>query len=114
VTAHLIILTDIGLRAVPMLRGTSPSSRRSRPALLNVVPSRIRPPIADNQARHIAVDLMSALEIACVRSIPTALQRHPHGSIVHRNLPSAPVVSGAMAGRASHVPPDDAGDCDLV
>src|SRR5258708_18017606 len=57
-------------------------------ALLNVVPA------ADPLARlriikHsiLAVDFMFDLEIARVRSIPMALQRHPHGSIIHLNLP---------------------------
>src|SRR5467141_3299660 len=60
------------------------------PALLNVVPA------ADPLARlriikHsiLAVDFMFDLEIARVRSIPMALQRHPHGSIIHLNLPPA-------------------------
>src|SRR3982074_1302233 len=58
-------------------------------ALLNVVPA------ADPLARlriikHsiLAVDFMFDLEIARVRSIPMALQRHPHRSIIHLNLPS--------------------------
>src|SRR5258707_2917417 len=57
-------------------------------ALLNVVQA------ADPLARlriikHgiLAVDFMFGLEIARVRSIPRALQRHPHGSIIHLNLP---------------------------
>jgi len=37
----------------------------------------------------LAVDFMFDLEIARVRSIPMALQRHPHGSIIHLNLPPA-------------------------
>src|SRR5882672_930801 len=59
-------------------------------ALLNVVSA------ADPLARlriikHgiLAVDFMLDLEIARVRSIPVALQRRPHGSIIHRNLPPA-------------------------
>jgi hypothetical protein len=32
---------------------------------------------------------MFDLEIAPVRSNPMALQRHPHGSIIHLNLPAA-------------------------
>src|SRR5882724_6280516 len=59
-------------------------------ALLNVVPA------ADPLARlrifkHgvLAVDFMFDLEIARVRSIPMALQRRPHGSIVHLNHPPA-------------------------
>src|SRR3979411_126767 len=58
-------------------------------ALLNAVPA------ADPLARlriikHsiLAVDFMFDLEIARVRSIPMALQRHPHRSIIHLNLPS--------------------------
>src|SRR6478735_4281071 len=38
----------------------------------------------------VAVDFMFDLEIARVRSIPMALERRPHGSIVHLNLPLAP------------------------
>src|SRR3954466_9599616 len=56
-------------------------------ALLNVVPA------ADPLARLriikysiLVVDLMFDLEIARVRSIPMALQRQPHGSIIHFNL----------------------------
>src|SRR6266404_9481327 len=68
-------------------------------ALLNVVPA------ADPLARlrivkHsiLAVDFMFDLEITRVRSIPMALQRHPHGSIIHLNLPpSLPaVISGPL------------------
>src|SRR3979409_37024 len=67
--------------------------------LLNVVPA------ADPLARlriikHgiLAVDFMFDLEIARVRSIPMALQRHPHGSIVHLNLPHTlpAIVSGPL------------------
>src|SRR6266481_4849413 len=57
-------------------------------ALLNVVPA------ADPLARlriikHgiLAVDFMFDLEIARVRSIPMALQRRPHRSIIHLHLP---------------------------
>src|SRR6266850_4728096 len=64
--------------------------RLAESALLNVVPA------ADPLARlriikHgiLAVDFMLDLEIARVRSIPMALQRHPHGSIIHLNLPPA-------------------------
>src|SRR6516165_3597445 len=53
-------------------------------ALLNVVPT------ADSLARlwiikHgiLAVDFMFDLEIVRIRSIPMALQRRPHGSIIH-------------------------------
>src|SRR4051794_13529287 len=62
-------------------------------ALLNVVPP------ADPLARlriikHsiLAVDFMFDLEIARVRSIPMALQCHPHGSIIHLNLSPTPVA----------------------
>src|SRR6185312_7946683 len=62
--------------------------RLDEPALLNVAPA------ADPLARlriikHgiLAVDFMLDLEIARVRGIPMALQRQPHGSIIHRNLP---------------------------
>src|SRR4051812_4029062 len=69
------------------------------PALLNVVPA------ADPLARlriikHgiLAVDFMFDLEIACVRSIPMALQCRPHGSIIHLNLPPAhpAIISGRL------------------
>src|SRR5882757_9958757 len=57
-------------------------------ALLNV------PPAADPLARlriikHsiLAVDFMFDLEIARVRSSPMTLQHHPHGSIIHLDLP---------------------------
>src|SRR3979411_679228 len=57
-------------------------------ALLNVVPA------ADPLARlriikHsiLAVDFMFDLEIARVRRIPMAIQRLPHGSIIHLDLP---------------------------
>src|SRR6267378_1301478 len=66
-------------------------------ALLNVVPA------ADPLARlrivkHsiLAVDFMLDLEIARVRSIPMALQRHPYGSIIHLNLPST--LQGVLYG----------------
>jgi hypothetical protein len=36
---------------------------------------------------------MFDLEIARVRSIPMALQRRPHGSIIHLNLPPTPLNS---------------------
>jgi len=36
--------------------------------------------------RIFAVDFMFDLEIARVRSIPMALQRHLHGSIIHLDL----------------------------
>src|SRR5206468_8669842 len=62
--------------------------RLDESALLNVVPA------ADPLARlriieHgiLAVDFVFGLEIARVRGIPVALQRRPHGLIVHRNLP---------------------------
>src|SRR5262245_27031999 len=63
-------------------------------ALLNVVPA------ADALARlriieHgvLAVDFMFGLEIARVRSLPMALQRQPHGSIIHLDLPPTPCCS---------------------
>src|SRR4029077_15124496 len=59
-------------------------------ALLNVVPA------ADALAglriiKHgiLAVHFMFGLEIARVRSIPMTLQRQPHGSIIHLDLPPA-------------------------
>src|ERR1700756_5266984 len=62
--------------------------RLDESALLNVVPT------ADPLARLrifkysiLAVDFMFDLEIARVRSIPVALQRRPHCSIIHLNLP---------------------------
>src|SRR6188474_95961 len=70
-------------------------------ALLNVVPA------ADPLARlriikHsiLAVDFMFDLEVARVRSIPMALQRHPHGSIIHLNLP--PALQAAISDRSIH------------
>src|SRR6202163_506053 len=66
-------------------------------ALLNVVPA------ADPLARlrivkHsiLAVDFMFDLEIARVRRIPMALQRRPHGSIIHLSLP--PALPGIISG----------------
>jgi hypothetical protein len=51
-------------------------------------------PTADSLARlrilkHsiLTIDFMLDLKIARVRSIPMALQRRPHGSIIHLNLP---------------------------
>src|SRR6478672_11940802 len=71
-------------------------------ALLKVVPA------ADPLARlwiikHgiLAVDVMFDLEIARVRSIPMALQRRPHGSIIHLNLP--PALSGYHFGTAEFI-----------
>src|SRR5258705_6687038 len=54
------------------------------PALLNVVPT-ADPLTRLRIIKHsiLAVDFMFDLEIARVRSIPMALQRHPHGSIIH-------------------------------
>src|SRR6202166_592488 len=64
--------------------------RLDEPAFLNVVPA------ADPLARlriikHgiLAVDFMFDLEIAGVRRSPMALQRRPHGSIIHLDLPPA-------------------------
>src|ERR1700682_409442 len=59
-------------------------------ALLNVVPA-ANPLARLRIIEHsiLAVDFMFGLEIARVRSIPMALQRHPHGSIIHLNLPPA-------------------------
>ena len=37
----------------------------------------------------LAVNVMFDIEIVGVRSIPMALQRQPHGSIIHLNLPPA-------------------------
>src|SRR5712672_2121176 len=66
-------------------------------ALLNVVPA------ADPLARlwiikHsiLAVDFMFDLEIARVRRIPMALQRLPHGPIIHLNLP--PTLPATISG----------------
>src|ERR1044072_6913419 len=62
--------------------------RLDEPALLNVAPA------ADPLARlriieHgiLAIDFVLAVEIVPVGSIPMALQRRPHGLIVHLNLP---------------------------
>src|ERR1700732_4730304 len=67
--------------------------RLAASALLNVVPA--ADPLARLRIvkhRILAVDFMFDLEIAGVRSIPMALQRHPHGSIIHLNLrPTLPV-----------------------
>src|SRR3982074_3242693 len=57
-------------------------------ALLNVVPA--ADPLARLgiiKHRILAVDFMFDLEIARVRRIPMALQRLPHGSIIHLALP---------------------------
>ena len=68
-------------------------------ALLNVVPA------ADPLARlriiqHgiVAVDFMLDREVVRIRSIPMALQRHPHGSIIHFRLPSTvpAIISGPL------------------
>src|SRR5437588_6427216 len=68
-------------------------------ALLNVVPA------ADPLARLriikysiLVVDFMFDIEIARVRSLPMALQRHAHGSIIHINLlPTLPaIISGPL------------------
>src|SRR5258708_4067778 len=73
--------------------------RLDEPALLNIVPA------ADPLARlriikHsiLAIDFMFDLEIARVRSIPMALQRHPHGLIIHLNLPPTlpAIISGPL------------------
>src|ERR1700681_1010841 len=76
--------------------------RLDESALLNVVPA------ADPLARlriikHsiLAVDFMFDLEIARIRSIPMALQRHPHSSIIHLNLPFAPGFGCAQSGRCT-------------
>src|SRR3981081_2150320 len=68
-------------------------------AILNVVPAadplaRLR--IVKHGIR--AVDLMLDLKISRVRSIPMALQRRPHGLIIHLNLPPAlpAIVSGPL------------------
>src|ERR1700704_3874733 len=60
-------------------------------ALLNVVPA-ANPLARLRIIKHsiLAVDFMFDIEIARVRGIPMALQRHPHGSIIHLNLPFAP------------------------
>src|SRR5262249_20665132 len=68
-------------------------------ALLNVDPA------ADALAglriikhRILAVDFMFDLEIARIRSIPMVLQRRPHGSIIHLNLPHTlpSIISGRL------------------
>src|SRR3981081_1628513 len=66
-------------------------------ALLNVVPA--ADPLARLRIikhRILAVDLMFDLEIARVRRIPMALQRRPHGSIIHLNLP--PTLPAIISG----------------
>src|SRR5450432_120151 len=69
--------------------------RLEEPALLNVAPA------ADPLARlriikHgiLAIDFMFDREVARVRSIPMALQRRPHGSIIHFILlPMFPAIT---------------------
>src|SRR5580704_13697830 len=59
------------------------------PALLNVVPA--ADPLARLRVikhRILAIDFMFGREVVRVRGIPMALQRRPHGSIVHLTLPS--------------------------
>ena len=73
-------------------------ARLDESALLNIVPA------ADPLARlriikHsiLAIDFMLDVEIIRVRSIPMALQRRPHGSIIHRNLPQTlPAITGPL------------------
>src|SRR5260370_3127486 len=72
---------------------------RDESALLNVVPT--PDPLARLRIiKHgiLAVDFMFDLEIARVRSTPLSLQRHPHGSIIHLNLPPPlpAIVSGPL------------------
>src|SRR6202790_2264422 len=64
--------------------------RLDESALLNVVPA-ANPLARLRIIEHsiLTVDFMFDLEIARVRSIPMALQRRPHGLIVHLILPSA-------------------------
>src|ERR1700733_10322734 len=67
------------------------------PALLNVVPA--ADPLARLRIikdRILAIDFMFGREVVRVRGIPMALQRRPHGSIVHLTLPS--VVPAIMSG----------------
>jgi hypothetical protein len=64
--------------------------RLDESALLNVASA--TDPLARlwiNKHGVLAVDFMFDLEIAGVRSIPMALQRSPHGSVIHLNLPPA-------------------------
>src|ERR1700675_269303 len=58
--------------------------------LLNVVPA-ANPLARLRIIKHsvLAVDFMFDVVIARVRSIPMALQRGPHGSMIHLNLPPA-------------------------
>src|SRR4051795_2117220 len=61
--------------------------RLDESALLNALPA--ADPLARLRIikhRVLVVDFMLDLEIACVRSIPMALQRHPHASIIHVDL----------------------------
>src|SRR4051794_38789375 len=66
---------------------------------LNVVPA-ANPLARLRIIKHsiLAIDFMFDLEIARVRSIPMALQRHPHGSIIHLNLPPTlpAIISGPL------------------
>src|SRR5260221_11055016 len=71
-------------------------------ALLNAVPA-ANPLARLRIVKHsiLAVDFMFDFEIARVRSIPMALQRHPHSSIIHLNLPptlpSTPFVNAVFS-----------------
>src|ERR1700688_2343909 len=78
--------------------------RLDESALLNVVPA------ADPLARlrivkHgiLAVDFMFDLEIGRVRKSPMALQRPPHGSIIHLNSPTC--ASGFHFGTTEFIVP---------
>src|SRR4051812_1594302 len=69
-------------------------------ALLNVAPT-VDPLARLRIMKHgiLAVDLMFGLEIACVRSVPVALQRRPHGSLIHLDLlPARRVAKGVREG----------------
>src|SRR5262249_31500171 len=61
--------------------------RLDEPALLNVAPA--VDPFAGLRIVEdsiLAVDLVLDIEVVCVRSSPVALQREPHGSIIHVHL----------------------------
>src|SRR5271170_707370 len=66
-------------------------------AFLNVMPA-ADPFTRLRVIKHsiLVIDFMLRFEIAHVRSIPMALQCHPHGSIIHLALPARlpPIISG--------------------
>src|SRR5216683_7354509 len=68
-------------------------------ALLNVVPAADPlPRLRIIKHGILAVDFMFDFEIARVRGIPMALQRRPHGSLIHLSLPPTlpAIISGPL------------------